>query len=307
MSTSPSASVQPCPPELLKAALRVLHDGVAETDRAGLIQSLDGAKPGDFAGLFVAVEETQVAAAAWVQPLTGNMAAVWPPDGANPHATAVLARAAQFVDDRGFGVAQAIVGLADAPTGAALVAAGFPQLAELAYLFAEATPQSDDGGAALTFRGRAGDDPQRLGALLKRTYVASRDVPALEGARDMADVLASYRAQGEHLAAHWYRIECDGVDAAALLLAAHADCGNWELVYVGVAPEFRGRGWGVQIVRRALALAAAGGAERLVLAVDADNEPAQAMYAAAGFAQWDRRRVYARLRSPRATSRGDAG
>jgi hypothetical protein len=32
-----------------------------------------------------------------------------------------------------------------------------------------------------------------------------------------------------------------------------------------------------------------------VLAVDASNEPALAMYAAAGFASWDRRSVFVRI------------
>jgi hypothetical protein len=48
-------------------------------------------------------------------------------------------------------------------------------------------------------------------------------------------------------------------------------------------------------VRRAQSLAAEAHATCLLLAVDAANEPAVAMYAAAGFAAWDRRSVLVRL------------
>jgi hypothetical protein len=42
-------------------------------------------------------------------------------------------------------------------------------------------------------------------------------------------------------------------------------------------------------------MARRGGAERLVLAVDAGNEPALRGYAAAGFVAWDRRGVFLKL------------
>jgi ribosomal protein S18 acetylase RimI-like enzyme len=63
---------------------------------------------------------------------------------------------------------------------------------------------------------------------------------------------------------------------------------------MGVVPEARGQGLGISIVRHAQYLARAAGRERLVLAVDAANEPAIAVYAAAGFVCWDRRSVFLR-------------
>ena len=44
-----------------------------------------------------------------------------------------------------------------------------------------------------------------------------------------------------------------------------------ELIYLGVVPEARGRGLGIQLVRAAQRLAGADGCERLVTAVDAAN------------------------------------
>jgi ribosomal protein S18 acetylase RimI-like enzyme len=80
-----------------------------------------------------------------------------------------------------------------------------------------------------------------------------------------------------------------------LILAGHAAAGNWELVYMGVTPEARGRGLGANIVHFALNVAARGGAQRVVLAVDAANQPAVEMYRRAGFLEWERRTVFARL------------
>jgi ribosomal protein S18 acetylase RimI-like enzyme len=144
---------------------------------------------------------------------------------------------------------------------------------------------------------RALERPERLAAVVARTYESTRDCPGLDGIRSMADVLAGYRAQGEYLAEHWCVVSAAGVDVGALILANHPAVGNWELVYMGVAPEARGRGFGEQIVRFALEAASTAGVERLVLAVDAANEPALQVYRRTGFREWERRIVYARLRS----------
>jgi ribosomal-protein-alanine N-acetyltransferase len=68
---------------------------------------------------------------------------------------------------------------------------------------------------------------------------------------------------------------------------------------MGVVPEARGRGLGRRIVDFALAQAARAGTERLVLAVDAANGPALGVYRGAGFVEWERRTVYARMRPRR--------
>ena len=67
-----------------------------------------------------------------------------------------------------------------------------------------------------------------------------------------------------------------------------------ELVYMGLVPEVRGHGWGLELVRRAQGIAGRCGRERLVLAVDAQNAPAVALYEAAGFVRWDERRAFMR-------------
>jgi ribosomal protein S18 acetylase RimI-like enzyme len=84
-------------------------------------------------------------------------------------------------------------------------------------------------------------------------------------------------------------------DIGCLLLADYPRDDQWELVYMGLVREARGRGLGAAIVRHAQWLARQAERSRLVLAVDADNWPAIAVYVACGFVTWDHRSVYVRV------------
>ena len=89
----------------------------------------------------------------------------------------------------------------------------------------------------------------------------------------------------------------DGRDIGCLILTDHPAEDQWELIYQGVLPEARGRGFGLEITRHAQWLTSQAGRSRLVLAVDAGNSPAIAAYASAGFQQWDRRYVFVKALS----------
>jgi GNAT superfamily N-acetyltransferase len=65
-----------------------------------------------------------------------------------------------------------------------------------------------------------------------------------------------------------------------------------ELVYMGLEPHSRGKGFGQQIVEQAQRLARLAGRTRLVAAVDAANRPAVQTYTAKGFESRLRRRLY---------------
>jgi len=60
---------------------------------------------------------------------------------------------------------------------------------------------------------------------------------------------------------------------------------------MGIIPEVRGRGLGRQIVRYAQRLAQQHQAAQLALAVDAENQPALAMYMDADFVVCEARQV----------------
>jgi mycothiol synthase len=139
-------------------------------------------------------------------------------------------------------------------------------------------------------------DPERVEDrhrdVIAATYEGSLDCPALDETRAIDDEIASYHGGGEFSDRRWFLVRHDGNDVGCLLLAAPADQRYWEIVYLGLVPSARGRGWGVQLVRRAQSVAAAAGARGLVLGVDARNTPALDMYGRTGFVRWERRLVY---------------
>ena len=282
-------------------ALRLLHAGLSTDQQTALPSALDAARAqGDdaLAGLLVARNSRGLQGAVWVQLAPGRTAVVWPPAVGGAASADLMRAAARFLDERRVVVAQILVS-PDAPQDpATLAAGGFHRVVELADLALERDffPTSAPSGD-LIFVPAACEHPQRLGRLLLETYEGTLDCPQLNGLRDESDILAGYAAQGEFSADRWFFVQHQSQDIGVLILTAYAEGETWELVYMGVVPAARGRGFGGQIVRFALAQAAAAGAQRLVLAVDQANTPGLAMYRAAGFIPWDRRYVYARLKS----------
>lgn len=281
-------------------ALRRLHEGLSPDQQAALPAALELARvQGEDAwdGLFVARVCDEIRGAVWVQVAPGRTAVVWPPAVADPVSPPLMRFAARFLDERRIVLAQILMH-PDSPLDLESHAAGgFDWLVDLAYLalerefFPSSIPHGD-----LAFVPAACEFPDRLAKVLLATYEETLDCPQLNGLRESADILAGYAAQGEFSPDHWFLVERpQGRDVGVLLLTAHGAGEIWELTYMGVLPELRGQGLGRQIVQFAASAAASGGAERLVLAVDDANGPGLAMYRAAGFVQWDRRAVFARI------------
>lgn len=189
--------------------------------------------------------------------------------------------------------------------------AGFQNVAELLYLVSQAAAfptaapaeslEFEALGAAMrkSAAGELADIPNRdrmnrLAEMVQRTYADTLDCPELDRVRPMDEILAGYLAVGQFNPANWLLVRHGGRDVGCLLLAEHPQ-GIWELIYMGLAPEARGHGWGLEITRYAQWLAGRSGAQRLVLAVDAKNEPALKMYAAAGLQSWDRRSAWLKI------------
>jgi ribosomal protein S18 acetylase RimI-like enzyme len=296
--------VSACPATLRPDAMRQLHAGLPLDQRAGLTEAIARTSAHDelaWQGLLVAAPvgpggETQINAAVWIQPTPGNTAVIWPPPPAKVGAYELLEAAACFCDQRSIALAQMIVAEQDGFSATRLHSCGFARLADLVYLYAELPAQLPAAqNKDLAFIPSAGEEAARFAGVIEQTYQETKDCPALDGVRTMADVLVGYRAQGRHHPEHWYLVQSGGSDVGALILASHPASQNWELVYMGVTPQARGMGFGRRIVEFALRRATNAGGQRLVLAVDAANAPALNVYRAAGFIEWDRRTVYARL------------
>lgn len=113
--------------------------------------------------------------------------------------------------------------------------------------------------------------------------------------RVMADAFAA-RERGWSAAEIAALAETPGVailDADEAFAMIRTVAGEAELLTIAVAPAAQGRGVGRALLDQALARAA-GAASRLFLEVGVTNDPARALYAAAGFRPAGRRKSYVR-------------
>jgi ribosomal protein S18 acetylase RimI-like enzyme len=190
----------------------------------------------------------------------------------------------------GVSLAQVLLPSADHEDARRLLRCGYQHAADLLYLvsFLQREPSAKPS-RELEFEPYRESQRDRLAALIERTYAGTRDIPALDGQRDMEDVLEGYRQTGEFDASRWRFVRAGGEDVGCMLLADHPPLQQWELVYMGIVPEARGNGWGAEVTAQAQRLAREAGRERLVLAVDAANDPAISAYSQAGFVEWLRR------------------
>jgi len=170
---------------------------------------------------------------------------------------------------------------------------GFILATRLLYLVSPSSAAPDqEPHSSLSFLSLSTGDDERLRGLIERTYIETQDCPDVGSWRDTSDVLAGYRATGEYDPSRWLLVQREGEDVGCLLLTEHPAQRQWELVYMGVVPEARGQGYGIEVVRYGQWRARQAGSEQLVLAVDAMNERALEVYAACGFVAWAERSVW---------------
>lgn len=180
---------------------------------------------------------------------------------------------------------------------------GFHELAMLSYLErpmptrrSAPKPEWASGVSVEPFRD---DMEHQLIELLDRTYAGTLDCPGLFGLRRTEDILAGHRASGEFDPELWTILRLEGRAVGVILLNPSPASRTVELVYMGIAPEARGRGLGTQLLNHGLSLLAGRREHNVTLAVDENNRPAQALYRRAGFRPVLRRR--AMIRSLRET------
>jgi mycothiol synthase len=305
--------VRPAEPQVRVQVLQLVFQNL-QPDLRG--RQIDAAleqfrtEPGAASGLLEARLGEALVGAILIQLQPGRVASLFPPQAALEAAseeTRVLA-AAELTSPRLLtaatelavrGNARMIQALLQTDSGIdaqRLRAAGFEHVADLLYLVSPASAfPSEAQAGGLNFEPFSPAAADRFAAVVERTYVGTRDCPRLDGIRPIGEVLEGYRAVGRFDPARWLLVRYAGDDIGCLLLANHAPHRLWELVYMGIVPEARGNGFGLAVTRHAQWLAGRAGAERLVLAVDAANDPAIKGYAAAGFAGWDRRSVFLKV------------
>jgi ribosomal protein S18 acetylase RimI-like enzyme len=293
--------IECAPVAIRRSVLRFLDLTDSRIDRLLVAESAGRI---DMEGLFLARRGNQLVGAAWGQVIPGRTAFCWPPSviPGESEDTAVQLQSTvdEYLNRRGVTVVQAVVAQRALTDAARLVRAGYRHLADLNYLIcgADQFPRNEP---VCDFRMEPApqDDFERIAQLVARTYIGTLDCPGLDDSRPITEVLTGYRETGTFRPDWWWLARADGQDVGCLFLADHPEHGNCELMYLGMVPEVRGRGWGVQATRYAQWFLSREDRQRMLLAVDDENWPAMEVYAQTGFLEWDRRYIY--VRSPQTT------
>jgi mycothiol synthase len=319
--------VIPCPADAKGEALELIYRKVPTSLRDRLIvQMLEEERRGeiDLSGLWVATTRRgRIAGAMLTQPLVGKAAAVWAPEvrrgwRRDNLAAAMVKMAVESFAARGFRLIQSVLEQSASPQARRdLEKGGLPRVTELLYLERSTAipldPAEISSGCAKLAGNAAAADPasgacspadftwrsfietpeHEFRSTLQATYTGSLDMPELEGARSLDDILESYKSVGRFKAEHWRlgHIPGDPGARAVLLLAEVPGRDVWEVIYLGLTPAARGRRLGRVVLEHALALAR-GQIGWLELAVDARNTPAIRLYYSAGFTACERRAIH---------------
>ncbi|MCC6127123.1 MAG: GNAT family N-acetyltransferase [Pirellulales bacterium] len=295
-----SPVIVPVPPEDKPRALALIFHHLAPKDREEQIESilftpLSGGNCA--AGLLGAYRENELVGAIFAHLQPGKTAQVWLPRLISGETTEtalqLLLASNSWLAQNEVELAQMLFEQITEAEEQLLFRGGYHYLTDLLYLaclpdeFPTIRPET-----ALEFLPYETSLRESLKNMIDATYRNSLDCPKLNDLRNMEAVLEGYRSSGVFRPELWSLVRWNSKDVGCLILADHPEFDNVELVYMGVAPWARGRGWGMQIARFAQWQTRGLDRARLVLAVDAENGPAIAMYSAVGLHAWDRRRVY---------------
>jgi ribosomal protein S18 acetylase RimI-like enzyme len=293
---------EPARPAEWAAAIRLIFQHLGPADRrtreATALQLLQRGEL-DPQGLFVLRGPRGLDGALLCLGVPGASALLWPPGVVvHPLQTAMenhlVRHALAWLHGRGARLVQALLAPQEEALAGPLLRNGFDAITELCYLQHErGEPLGPlDVPARLELRAFDESDPLPLQQTLLRTYEGTLDCPELGGLRSGEEVLAGHRAQGVYDPDRWWLALDEGRPVGVLLMTALPETGEWDVAYMGVVPEARRRGFGREILLKALTEARAADVERVVLSVDVRNRPAWELYRSVGFEPYERRTVY---------------
>ncbi|CAO1669984.1 GCN5-like N-acetyltransferase [Halomonas sp. NYA30] len=293
---TPLETVQ-CPPSLRREALLQLaaaHDPEQQTALSEAVKAMYDLPDEQWGGLWISLDAGRLKGAIWVQPLPMNMAQLWLPKAEGAHAHALLHAAYRWVNNQPIRLCHLTLSPQAAETEALLMEHGMQRLANLAHLtgsshrrlvMKEARPLSLQPFGEFS-------QTQQL-ALLAAVGHDSLDSRPLRDVLSVQELLTGFHQQDPQAPQHWYTVNYQDAVAGVLLLAPRPSLGRWELMLMGLAPEWRGIGLGRALLNSALELAQQAGVQEVMLAVDNVNLPAKRLYQEAGFVHYAQQRLLA--------------
>lgn len=295
-------TVEPVRPEDLAQAFQLIFRHCDDDQRqTRTTNALELIRQGalDPKGVLVARSGESVRGAIVCTPLPAASGLIWPPqvidDGDTQRIEDQLVSAASsWLRQRGARLAQSLLTTTEAPLGEALLRNGFRNVTKLWYMRheLELPPQLLGRPERLTYQTFAQCDTQLFQRTLLRSYDNTLDCPEVNGVRTIEEIVEGHKHQGVHDPERWWLALEEGRPVGVLITTAMPEFDGWDLAYLGVVEEARGRGIGREMTLKALYEAKAAEVRQLTLSVDARNRPAWNLYRSAGFEPYDQREVF---------------
>jgi ribosomal protein S18 acetylase RimI-like enzyme len=193
--------------------------------------------------------------------------------------TKLIRTSFESLQDRMTGLAQTVMETNQPLLARAYENAGFQKLSILTYMERVKSVRVPIATSnEVSFVSMEETTDEILQSILENTYIGSLDCPKIHGLRQMKDIVEGHRNQGSYDAQLWTIAQLEYEPVGVLLLSPLPEASCMELSYLGIIPAARGKGIGDALVNLAVKQATNYGLPRIVLAVDAANTPATALY-----------------------------
>lgn len=282
-------------PARQREALAVLLTGHAVGGDGAVDQFLRfaGEQSLDLSELWAAVDATdRLRAAALLVPSAGRTAMVFTSPVAGRDELPLHARLADALclaqDGGRIRLVQSLLDPHQVNERRALERADFQPLATLIYMQRAAEPATrrptpPDLGEGFQVTHGYDDHRPLFAGIIAASYEGTLDCPGLLGLREIDDVIDGHRGTGRFHPDLWFAWRCDGEPVGVMLLSEVPQRRAVELVYLGIAQPWRGRGLARRALHLAFDVATQRGATSIILAVDERNVPALNLYRALAF------------------------
>jgi ribosomal protein S18 acetylase RimI-like enzyme len=188
-------------------------------------------------------------------------------------------------------LAQLLIDPADTSTVVMFEKHRFKAMAELVYLQRSIRRAKPPGALPGEFRlvNYSAEAHAGFATAVIASYEQSLDCPAMNGLRDIEDILAGHKSAGPFDPSDWFLLLHRDEPVGVLLLAMTHQMDGMELVYLGLAPKVRGYGLANYLLQVAESRVCERKVTKLSLAVDAGNAPALKLYYRHGMKQMTRK------------------
>ncbi len=282
--------------ELLESALK------KELDLSGLIMARNESK---LCGAILSIIQPDLSAFVWppvttVNSEAGNNTQLGKVINSGEIEDQLLQFLGEQLDSKNVWMGQCIVDLDSSIERQALQRNQFGHAANLIYMYRDLSdpipdPEPDQEKRLEITRYADEKNLDEFKKVLEKTYLETLDCTVLNNVRTPDETLESHQLSGEFLPSQWKRFQDAEGDIGLLLMNDHPDQNAWEVVYTGVIPEARGKGYGREIVLSGLLEARDAERGQVILAVDAKNPYAHSVYESLGFMETTRKSVHIRL------------